>query len=300
MLQFQPVGFSQQVVDTPLGVMVYYTPTAAPWRSAADEATDLPPLLFLHSLGGGSSAFEWSKLYPAFAPTHRVIAPDLVGWGQSAHPPRSYRVEDYFDLLTLLLETVVGQPVLVAASSLTAGVVIRLAIARPELFKGLFLVSPSGNSDFGRNYRFSLPALLAGTPGLDQLVYSLGAANETAVTAFLSTFLFADPARITPDMVQAYVAGTQQPNAQYSALASLKGDIAFDLAYYLPQLQVPAAFVWGQRSRFNSAAQGKRLAGLNPRAVKQVYEVPETGVLAHLERPAHVAGLLEIFAASLE
>jgi pimeloyl-ACP methyl ester carboxylesterase len=298
MLKFQPVGFGQRVVDTPLGVMAYYTPASSPWRGNS-SATDQPPLVFLHSLGGGSSAFEWSKVYPAFAPNYRVIAPDLIGWGQSAHPVRDYRVEDYLEVITVLLERVAQQPAIVVASSVTAGVTVRLAIARPDLFKGLFLVSPSGNSDFGRNYRFSLPAALAGTPGVDRLLYSLGAANEPAVTNFLSTFLFANAERITPDIVQAYLAGTQQPNAEYSALATLKGDIAFDLVLYLPQLTVPTAFVWGQDSRFSPPEFGKRLASLNPRAVRQVHEIPQAGVLAHLEHPAIVAALLESFCASL-
>lgn len=292
MLTFQPMGFGQKVIETDLGVMVYYTPTQAPWRDADADPQQYPPLVFLHSLGGGSSAFEWSKVYPAFAPTHRVIAPDLVGWGQSAHPVHSYRVEDYFQAITTLLETVAQQPCFVVATSLTGGVVIRLAIQRPDLFKGLFLVSPSGNSDFGSNYRFSLPAQLAGTPGLDALIYQLGAANETAVTAFLSNFLFANPNRITPDVVQAYLTCTQQPNAQYSALASLKGDISFDLSRYVGQLAVPTAFVWGQQSRFSPPEFGQRLARLNPQAIQTFYEVPDAGVLAHLEQPAVVAGLL--------
>ncbi|MBD2260614.1 alpha/beta hydrolase [Pseudanabaena sp. FACHB-2040] len=299
MLKFQPVGFGQRVIDTPLGVMAYYTPTSPPWRSEADSGTDRPPLVFLHSLGGGSSAFEWSKVYPALAPSHRVIAPDLIGWGQSAHPVRDYRVEDYLEVITMLLEQVAQQPAIVVASSITAGVTVRLAIARPDLFQGLFLVSPSGNSDFGRNYRFSLPAALAGTPGLDRLVYSLGAANETAVTTFLSTFLFADADRITPDIVQAYLAGTQQPNAEYSALSTLKGDIAFDLSLYMSQLSLPTVFVWGQDSRFSPPEFGKRLASLNPQAVRQVYEIPQAGVLPHLEHPSVIAGLIEAFCASL-
>jgi predicted alpha/beta superfamily hydrolase len=38
--------------------------------------------------------------------------------------------------------------VTVIASSLTAGFTIRLAIAEPDLFQSLFLVSPSGFDDF--------------------------------------------------------------------------------------------------------------------------------------------------------
>lgn len=293
MLKFQPVGFTQQALATPLGVMAYYTPGDEPWLSSSLSLLDRPSLVFLHSLGGGSSAFEWSKVYPAFASTHHVIAPDLIGWGQSSHPARTYRVDDYFDMITQLLEAVATVPALVVATSLTAGVVIRLAILRPDLFRGLFLVSPTGNSDFGRDYRASLPAVAAGTPGLGTLIYQLGAANELAVQFFLENFLFANPNRITADIVQAYLAGTQQPNAEYSALSSLSGDISFDLSRFLSQLRVPTEFAVGQRSRFLPLKVVKRLGSLNPQAIQRVWEVPDSGVLPHLEHPAIVMGLIQ-------
>ena len=298
MLNFQPLGFTQQALATDLGVMAYYTPGGWPW--ASEDGVHRPPLVFLHSLGGGSSAFEWSKVYAAFGATHRVIAPDLVGWGQSTHPARSYGVEDYFYQITHLIEAVAQSPAVVVATSLTAGVVIRLAGQRPDLFKRLFLVSPSGNSDLGRDYKASLPALLASTPGVDKLLYQVGAANELAVRSFLSTFLFADPRRITPDIVQAYLACTQQPNAEYAALASLTGDISFDLARYIGQLQTPTTIVLGAGSRFTAPATVKRLASLNPNAIDRLIEIPNSGVLPHLEHPAVVVGLLRQFLENLD
>lgn len=291
MLQFQPPGFGQQIIKTSLGVMVYYTPTSAPWRTGADLEQHLPPLIFLHSLGGGSSAYEWSKVYPAFAPDYRVIAPDLIGWGQSTHPQRDYTSEDYLTILTELLEWV-GQPAAVVASSLTAGLTIRLAIQRPDLFRLLFLVAPAGYADFGAEYGQNLAARIAGTPGVDRLVYLLGAANEIAVRNFLEQFLFADRARIIPEMVAAYLTSAQQLNAEYAALASLRGDICFDLSLYIPQLQVPTVLAWGEQARFSSLTMGQRLAKLNPTNIKRVELISNTGVLAHLERPAEVIRLL--------
>jgi pimeloyl-ACP methyl ester carboxylesterase len=292
MLTYQPPGFEQRITETHLGIMAYYTQTSRSPDPTPEDNPDAPPtLVFLHSLGGGSSAYEWSQVYGLLAADYRVIAPDLVGWGQSAHPVHTYQVEDYLRIITHLLETVVAAPAIAIASSITAGIVIRLAIQRPDLFQKLLLVSPSGNDDFGRGYRYSLPALLTGTPGLDQLVYTLGAANEIAVTQFLSNFLFADPGRITPTTVAAYLAGTQQPNARYSALATLRGDICFDLARYVPQLTVPTVLIWGAASRFNSPRQGQRLAKLTS-AVEQVHVLPDVGVLPQVESPDAVVELL--------
>lgn len=295
MLTFQPPGFEQRVTETSLGTMAYYTQAATPPWNTPRHAPDQGTLVCLHSLGGGSSAYEWSQVYAALAADYRVVAPDLVGWGQSAHPVRRYFTEDYWEMMTHLIEVVAQPPVIVAATSLTAGVVVRLAIARPELFQALFLVSPSGNDDFGVGYPFSLPAVLAGTPIVDRLIYQLGAANELAVTQFLTNFLFANPERITPRIIQAYLAGTQLPNAEYSALASLRGDVCFDLSRYISQLTTPTTIVGGGAAKFNRPDKTRRLAALNPAAIQAVHIVPEAGVLPHVELPAVVAGLLRAF-----
>ncbi|NJR60692.1 MAG: alpha/beta hydrolase [Cyanobacteria bacterium CRU_2_1] len=292
MLQFQPPGFGQQVIKTSLGVMAYYTPVGAPWRSFPSEGQDLPPIVFLHSLGGGSSAYEWSKVYPAFAPNYRIIAPDLIGWGQSAHPVRNYRVDDYLTIVTELLESL-DAPATVVASSLTAAITVRLAVQRSELFRTLFLVCPAGYAEFGADYGRGIAAQLAGTPGLDRLIYTLGAANEFAIRNFLENFLFADRSRLTHEMVSAYLASAQQFNAEYSALSSLRGDLCFDLGLYIGQLQVPTVIVWGEKSRFGRPDMGNRFASLNRRAIRNVWTIPNAGVLPHLEVGAIVIGLLQ-------
>lgn len=284
---FQPAGFEQRTLTTPLGQMVYTAPAPALWPDR-----DRDPLVFLHSLGGGSSAYEWSKVFPVFAATHRAIAPDLIGWGDSAHPMRTYKPQDYLDQIQWLLDSITTEPVWIVASSLTAALTLRLATEQPQRFKGLFLVSPSGYRDFGSGYNQELPAQLLGLPGVDRLVYTLGAGNELAVRNFLEQFLFAQPSRLSPEIVAAYLASATQPNAEYAALASLKGDICFDLAAYVPKLAVPTVWVWGEESRFSSLEQGKRLAALNPKAVRAFHTISKAGVLPHLEVPAIVTSLL--------
>ncbi len=292
MLQFHPLGMGQQVVETSLGAMVGYTPVGAPWT--LPPATP-QPLLFLHNFGGGASAYEWSKVYPAFLDTYRVLAPDLLGWGQSDHPVRDYRVEDYLTTLAEFIEQTCPQPVIAIASSLTGAIVVRLAIQRPELFKALFLTCPSGFADFGQDAGRRLPLQLIGTPLLDQFIYSLGAMNEVSVRNFLERFLFADADRVSAEMVQAYLESATQPNAQYAALAFLRGDLYFDLAYYLPQLQVPTAIAWGEQAQFTDVALGQRLAKLNPQTVKLFVQMAQAGVLPQLEQPAWLIGVLKTF-----
>jgi len=292
MLQFHPPGFGQKIVNTSLGSMVYYTPVAPPWTVITEEEM-LPPLVFLHNFGGGASAYEWSKVYPAFATTHRVIAPDLIGWGQSAHPIRDYQVDDYLRTLEEFLVQVAESGVIAIASSLTGAITIRLAIERPDLFKGLFLVCPSGFDDFGQGSGRRLPLNIIRTPVLSSLIYGLGATNELAVRNFLVQFLFAKPERVSAEMVAAYLASAQQPNGEYAALAFLRGDLYFDLLLYIEQLQVPTSIIWGAEAQFTRLDVGRRLARLNPEAIQEFQVIGETGVLPHLEQPAVVIGLLE-------
>jgi pimeloyl-ACP methyl ester carboxylesterase len=175
----EPNGFKQHSVVTSLGRMVYYTAEELPWWGTdATEPKELPTLVFLHGFGGGSSAYEWSKVYPAFATEYRILAPDLIGWGRSEHPERNYQINDYISTIIEFLEKTCTEPTPVVASSLTAAFTIRAAIARPDLFKSLILTTPAGLSDFGEDYTRSFFAQLIKTPVLDRILYSTGVATS--------------------------------------------------------------------------------------------------------------------------
>ncbi|WP_413173438.1 alpha/beta fold hydrolase [Anabaena azotica] len=288
MLKFHPPGFGQKVINTSLGAMIYYTQMSEPWN--IEEK--LPPLLFLHNFGGGASAYEWSKVYPACANKYRILAPDLIGWGESDHPVRDYQIQDYLTTISEFIHQTCSQPVTVIASSLTAGFTIRLAISQPNLFKALFLVSPSGFDDFGQGAGRRLPLSVINTPFLDNLIYALGAENEVAVSNFLQSFLFSKPERVTQEMVEAYLTSAQQPNAKFSALAFLRGDLYFDLSLYIQQLKIPTVFFWGEEAQFTNINLGRRLASLNKDAIRAFYGIADTGILLHLEMPEVFIGLL--------
>ncbi|NJK54293.1 MAG: alpha/beta hydrolase [Leptolyngbyaceae cyanobacterium SU_3_3] len=287
MVKFQPPGFGQKLVETSLGTIAYYTPTGEPWTIAAAH----PTLMFLHSFGGGSSAYEWSKVYAAFANSHQVIAPDLIGWGRSAHPTRDYKVEDYLDTIAELMAQF-SEPITLVASSLTGAIAVRLAVHQPKLVRSLCLVCPSGFADFGQEAGRRIPLQIIGTPMLDKLIYAIGATNEPAVRNFLEQFLFVDRDRLTNEAIAAYLESAQQPNAEYSALAFLRGDLYFDLSLYMAQLTIPTAILWGEKAQFTNVELGQRLAALNPQAVQEFQVVPDTGILPHLEQPGVVVGLL--------
>lgn len=65
-------------------------------------APDAPPLLLIH--GFPTSSWDWCKLWPDLAATHRLIAFDLLGLGFSAKPRgHRYRIAEQADLALAVL-----------------------------------------------------------------------------------------------------------------------------------------------------------------------------------------------------
>ncbi|HIK27056.1 MAG: alpha/beta hydrolase [Oscillatoriaceae bacterium SKW80] len=293
---FIPTGFVQKFAVTSLGTMAYYTNLGEPWLTGKEaEEKNLPVLLFLHGFGGGSSAYEWSKVYPAFAAEYKVIAPDLIGWGRSDHPERNYKIEDYITTIIEFIEKTCSSPLVAIASSLTAAFTIRAASARPDLFKSLILTTPAGLSDFGDDYSRSFFAQLAKTPLLDRFIYTTAIANRVGIRSFLENRQFARANRISEEIVEAYLESALQPNAEYAALAFVRGDLCFDLSLYISQLNVPTAIIWGQQSEFTGPEIGRRLANLNPQAIRYFQLLEDVGLTPQLEVPAITVGLIRRF-----
>ena len=288
-------GFSQNSLNTSLGKMVYYTADRAPWLREEVPEKPLPTLVFLHGFGGGSSAYEWSQVFPAFASEYHILAPDLIGWGSSDHLDRNYLIDDYLTSITEFIEKSCDEPTTVIASSLTAAFTIRVAIARPKLFKSLILTTPAGLSDFGENYTRSFFAQLVSTPIIDRFIYDFGVANELGIRNFLEQRQFARPERVYPEIVAAYLESARQPNAEYSALSFVRGDLCFDLSQYIEQLTIPTAIIWGQESQFTGSEIGRRLAEMNPTAIKAFQVIEEVGLTPQLELPAVTIGLIRKF-----
>ncbi|HEY9295214.1 MAG TPA: alpha/beta hydrolase [Phormidium sp.] len=291
---FVPPGFGKRSVNTFLGDMVYYTAVEEPWSKGIAEKSD-NTLVFLHAFGGGSSAYEWSKVYPAFAADYRILAPDLIGWGRSNHPAKSYHTDEYIKIIQDFIEETCDNPVTVIASGLTAAFTIRAAINRPELFKSLILVTPAGLAEFGTDYSDSISAKVVKIPLLNQVLYSTGVASGLGIRTYLEQRQFAHPERVYPEIVEAYLESAQQPNAEYAALSFVSGDLSFDLAEYINQLNVPTAIIWGKESEFTGPGIGRRLAEMNPQAIRIFYHLDDVGFTPQLELPSVTIGLIRKF-----
>jgi pimeloyl-ACP methyl ester carboxylesterase len=284
-------GFGAHSITTQLGKMVYYTAEGDPWPDTQAREK----LVFLHGFGGGSSAYEWSNVYPAFAAEYQILAPDLIGWGRSDHPARNYRAEDYIALIIEFLEQTCRTPTTVIASALTAAFTIRAAVERPDLFKSLIVTNAAGLVELGKDYRqsgFAKFAQSINIPLLNHLLYGAGVANSIGIRGFLEQRQFVDSAKIYPEIVEAYLQSAKCPNAEYAALSFVRGDLCFDLSQYITDLTVPTAMIWGKGTEFTQPSLGRRLAEMNPQAIRHFEYLDDVGYTPQLEQPAVTIGLI--------
>lgn len=285
-----PPGFVQRSLVLSQGTVAYVEADPGFWTA---PPADSMPLVFIHGFGGGSSSYEWSKVYPAFAAEHPVLAPDLIGWGQSDHPDLPLTTADYEALLAEILQKLCPEPPMVVASSLSAAMLVRVVIAHPALIRGMFLVTPAGLADFGQDPSSSFINQVVKLPLVDQLLYRGAIATAEGIKLFLAQRQFADASKISDEMVAAYLASAQQPNADVAALAFVRGDLSFDLAVDLPHLTTPTTLLWGEAAQLTDIDTGRRLAALNPTAIRRFEALPGVGLTPQLEVPGVTIGLIQ-------
>ncbi len=99
----------------------------------------------------------WDSIVAELGPGVRTIAPDLPGFGTSNALAGPYNLDRFADELRALVASLAAGPVIAVGHSMGAKVVLRLAIAAPEMVRGLVLVAPvpigpAGFSEKGEAY----------------------------------------------------------------------------------------------------------------------------------------------------
>lgn len=100
------------------------------YRIAYLEAGEGEPLLFLHN--GGNDHRIWDRQIEHFAPTHRVIADDHLGYGESDKPDVEYTLPLFTEMVGALLDELELAPVTLVGHCIGAAMAINYAAAQPE------------------------------------------------------------------------------------------------------------------------------------------------------------------------
>jgi pimeloyl-ACP methyl ester carboxylesterase len=150
-----------------------------------------PAVLLLHGSGPGTTSAAWAPLIAALEPQHRVIAPDLLGFGQSELPVGSLRAA-WTSQAAGLLDGLGITECAVVGNSAGGAIALSLAHARPQVVTKVVAVGSMG-------YPMAL------TDGLDELwAYEPSRAAAKALIELLNH----DPAAATPEAVEARLQAT--------------------------------------------------------------------------------------------
>ncbi|MBK9180950.1 MAG: alpha/beta fold hydrolase [Acidimicrobiales bacterium] len=122
-----------------------------------------PVILLLHGIAGSSRT--WREVMPALARDHTVLAPDLIGHGESAKPMGDYSLGAYASGMRDLLGVLGIARVTVVGHSFGGGVAMQLAYQHPECCERLVLV---GSGGLGRQVSWLLR--MFALPGFEYLM----------------------------------------------------------------------------------------------------------------------------------
>ena len=273
-----PAIFRTKVLHTSLGQIVYH------------ESGSGPTLVFIHGICPGASSYEWSKVYPQFTGSYRVLAPDLIGFGESARPDANLTSTDYARSMAEFIRGTCDEPVTVIASGLGAGLCVLLASQHPEVVRNLLLWMPTGLTERAVREVSVGRSLASMAPMVHRFFYRNYESSAAAVRGWLAIHGFADPAHITAETVDVYSTCAQQYGAEHAIRNLYAGRLNLDLEGRLSTLTQPLTLIWPDQpndlpgdlpARLQALARGSRLR-MGPRLSQ----------LAAVEAPSEIAALL--------
>jgi pimeloyl-ACP methyl ester carboxylesterase len=253
-----------------------------------------PPVVLIHGMVNSSK--HWRDVALRLADRHTVIAPDLIGHGDSATPRGDYSLGAHAAAIRDLLTSIGIGEATVVGHSLGGGVAMQYFWQFPHRVERLVLVSSGG---LGRDVSPMLRG--AALPGAAAVVW---AAAHPRVLAALDEF--ADRlARRGSDrgVYLRAVARALRPlegaGARRAFLQTLRSVIdargqrvsATDRLYLLGP--VPTMVVWGGRDGTIPIAHGRAAHDLIPNS--RFETLPRAAHFPHLEDPAGLASVLADF-----
>ncbi len=244
------------------------------------------PLVLLHGIYAGASAFEWRKNFDALSEHFRVYAPDLLGYGLSSRPPLDYTAQTYIQLLIDFVREAAGgteHPVHVVASSLSAAHIIQAAFQRSKLFERLVLIEPTGIYELNqeptlpqRVLHRMLRAPIIGTSVYNAIVSRLG------ISSYLSRQAYLHPETVTTDLVDYYYNTAHQPGGRFAPISFITGYLNINIEESFARLSQPTLIIWGKQAKVTPVEDAHTFQRLNPRA--QVEIIDGSSMLPQEER----------------
>jgi pimeloyl-ACP methyl ester carboxylesterase len=263
------------------------------------RAGEGPLLVLLHGIA--STADTWSPVVEALAARHTVIAPDLLGHGDSAKPRGDYSLGAYASGVRDLIAALGYDRATVVGHSLGGGIAMQFAYQFPERIERLVLI---GSGGLGREVHLILRA--ATLPGSELVLALLGGAWLRATGGALASALARvglkrgeDLAGVTGGIGSLADAGAREAFVHTARAAIDAGGqrvSATDRLYLAAGL--PTLIVWGERDPIIPVEHGRAAHAAIAGSRLEVFA--GAGHFPHRDAPARFVSVLESFMATTE
>ena len=269
---------------------------------------DGPPLLLLHSINAAGSAYEVRPLFERLR-GRRVYAPDLPGFGFSDRSDRPYRSRLYADAVHDMLDAIAADsepasglvPVDALALSLSSEFLARAAVERPDRFRTLALVTPTG-FDKRSNARRGPEGSAREVPGLYRVftvpLWSQALFDALVSRASIRYFLqrtFGSK-EVPEDLVDYDYLTTHRPGAKNAPYAFVSDRLfSADIRTVYERLNLPIFVGHGTKGDFQDFSG----AGWTESRPNWRFKAYDTGALVHFEQPDLFATDYERFLATV-
>jgi len=265
---------------------------------------DGPPLLLVHAIGAGCSSFEWKDVFESLSEQYTVYALDLLGFGKSDKPALDYTDATFIDLIENFCRDVIGVgsgkgETDVIATSLSAAYVIALSERDPLLFRRLVLVCPSGIEELASPLHLGSPAVkgVFKAPVVGATLYN-AIASRAGIRTYLTSRTYADPTKVTEEVVDAYYTAAHQPGGDAVLPSFVSGYLNINIADAFKGVVDLPLIVWGRQAVESPMAQAEAFLTTNKNAKLEVIE--DAGMLPHAEQPAAFLAAVRPFLAAAD
>jgi pimeloyl-ACP methyl ester carboxylesterase len=261
---------------------------------AGNEVGSGPALLLLHGLG--SDHTTWDPVIDQLARRYTVIAPDLLGHGQSAKPRADYTLGGYANGMRDLLTVLGIDKVTLVGHSFGGGVAMQFAYQFPERTERMVLVGTGG---LGPEVTPVIRALT--TPGFEYLMGPLTAPGVRQVAAFAMRALSRTRIKEFRDFDE--VAKIYETFSQYDARSAIahvtravvdwRGQVVTmaDRAYLTEAM--PLCVIWGEDDRVIPATHASIAVELAPGARVEI--IANAGHFPHKDHPERFVRIVNDF-----
>ena len=245
-----------------------------------DSGTSGRPILLLHGLGG--YADKWKAVMADLSDRYQVIAPDMLGSGQSEKPTIDYTPAYLVSFLKKFIDAVGMDRPNVGGSSLGGQIAVEFAVKYPEYVSNLILMSPAG-------------IMKHSTPALD--AYVMAALYPRAANVALALESMEASGRAPKSwMIEKFMANMMRPNAKMAFMSTL---LCFknskNVADSLGRISSPTLLIWGHNDPIIPISYAGQFKALIPDCT--FVGIKNCGHTPYVQYPDHVASIIRNFLA---